>query len=688
MDWANPQVISFAATLAALDDDALAALANKGLVRRARKDLKKAPPKFIAADERSVTLELEGFTVRLTQPANRSTCTCSAGVCRHVLAGFIFIRERIASADAPPSIEPPTGEPKTSTVADELLAIDEAALASWAGKPLVRRAAIALARGSEIDETPAAVIVRLPAQNITVRWVGGGLDAMICSCHAPGGCEHKVAAVLAFRAHRSGQPVALPEAILQASAGAPRSRDEVRQSVQTLLEEMIALGLSRVSSATEQRLRTLAISAHGVDLPRLERMLRGLADEVSLALKRDAAASSGSLLSTAARISALCAALARPTHGIVGEHRSLYLPVAGSVELVGLGARRWRTRSGYHGLSVFFWEPGAKRWTGWTDARPLGTPGFDPFARFGEAGPWSGASSPRHAAQTTWRISGAHRNSAGRLASRDNTRGIAGSRSSPSDGPLISDFAQLAAIAEQAFAPGLTERRDNADLVLLAPAAWLEAQYDAVQQEVTRPIVDPGGRIIPLLLRHSPETDAGLTTLQRTDASQLRAVLGSLRIGARGLFVEPISLWTDGKPIHLTLDGAPISMSQAAVVPASQADEELEEPDEEAETAELDAASGLGRLLAHIDAELLAIAEAGVSVIRDVAPLRRAASELLNAGIASCGEALRRLCDELDRRRKSTDGDASSPAAAALLRCAHLTRLARESQTIWEAVGA
>ena len=680
-------------TLAALDDDALAALANKGLVRRARKDLEKASPTVTAADAESVSLEVEGSAVRLTSPINKSTCACASGFCRHIIGAVIFLRQAApvaavaAPSDAP---QPPAAGPN---VAEQLLAIDEATLTRWAGKPLLKRAAVALARGYEVEETPAAVIVRLPAQNITVRWVGGAgaLDAMICTCHAPAACEHKTAAVLAYQAHKSGRAVELPNAALQASSGAPRTREDVRVSVVTLLREMVALGLSRVSQATEQRLRTLATSAHGVDLPRLERVLRGLADEVLLTLKRDAAASSSALLHGAARAAALCAALERPTHATVGEHRSVYMPVAGTIELIGLGARRWRTRSGYHGLTVLLWEPAVKRWTGWTDARPVGTPGFDPVLRFDEGAPWSGAASPRQMAKLSWRVSGAFRNGVGRITARDNTRGIPGKPSKPDNGPLVADFSQLATIAADVFAPGLADRRDNADLVLLAPANWADATYDEIQQEVTRVVADAQGNMVPLVLRHSLETDHALTTLERIHGATVRAVLGSLRIGAQGLFVEPTTLWTDSKPIHLTLDGVvarPKSAPSPAAVASDDADDELEDAeDAEQDAPEAETISGVGSLLARVEAALVSMAESGVGVTRDLAPIRGDARELDAAGLSTAAAALARLCDELDAFRKSTDRDELVPAES-LLRCAYVVRLAVECQTVCEAVGS
>src|SRR5690348_10215120 len=92
MDRTDPQVATFAATLAAIDDDTLAALANKGLVRRARKDIEKTAPTIVAADEQSVSLDVEGATVKLVNPVSKSMCSCASGICRHILGSIMFLR--------------------------------------------------------------------------------------------------------------------------------------------------------------------------------------------------------------------------------------------------------------------------------------------------------------------------------------------------------------------------------------------------------------------------------------------------------------------------------------------------------------------------------------------------------------------------------------------------------------------
>ena len=110
---------------------------------------------------------------------------------------------------------------------------------------------------------------------------------------------------------------------------------------------MVSLGLARLSAATAQRLTTLAVSAHGVDLPRLERMLKSLADEVQLALRRNAQSNSANLLVQAARVEALRTALLKSAAaGLVGQHRTQYHDV-GQITLTGLGRSGWRSKGGY-----------------------------------------------------------------------------------------------------------------------------------------------------------------------------------------------------------------------------------------------------------------------------------------------------------------------------------------------------
>ena len=79
--------------LATFDDGALAALASKGLLRRAKKDLAAGAVTGVAEEGDALAIHLGAVTV--TMPAAGpafSECSCPAsGCCRHILAATLHL---------------------------------------------------------------------------------------------------------------------------------------------------------------------------------------------------------------------------------------------------------------------------------------------------------------------------------------------------------------------------------------------------------------------------------------------------------------------------------------------------------------------------------------------------------------------------------------------------------------------
>lgn len=85
--------------LAGIDDDYLIGISNKGIVKRAYKDMEEGKSTEGAAeigalgDEAVVKVGTETVTVRF--PLGESKCTCpSRSICRHVVHGILILRER------------------------------------------------------------------------------------------------------------------------------------------------------------------------------------------------------------------------------------------------------------------------------------------------------------------------------------------------------------------------------------------------------------------------------------------------------------------------------------------------------------------------------------------------------------------------------------------------------------------
>lgn len=670
---------------AAFDDDALASLANKGLVRRARKDLEKSVPRELGEENGKLRLAVEEATVLLAEVPAQSTCTCNAGICRHILTAIMFVRQNAASpADAPAAAATPA-------ISDaDLLGLNDDQLLEWAGKLLYRKGLLMAAQHEAAIEMGSAIAIRFPAINVTCRWMpGGGLAAMLCSCHKPAACEHKVAAVLAYHNIKAGKILDITETAREASADAARTRDEVRASVHQLLCEITAIGFSRLSSSAVERLKTLAMSAHGVDLPRLERQLKSLADEIQQLLARNAQASSSSLLLSAARTEALCAALAKPTPALIGQHRSQYEPITGELELMGLGARRWQSRSGYVGLTLYFWDVGGSRFTSWCDARPLNTPGFDPVARYHQGGPWTGCKEPYDACRNSYRVAGAWRNLAGRISGRESTRAIGIGKSDLARLPAITQWRQLTTRLNSLFGGGLAQHTEVDELVLLQVASATPATFNAVRQEATQIMVDQDQKLLPLILKHLTETPQAVTNMEHVDPAQLHHVLGLLKLGADGLYVEPITYFAADRAINLTLDGVARRQAQPAAdrsVNEDQTDDAVEEADDEQE-AFTSARAPVANLLSGALRELEAIGEAGVGAPRNLDPLKAAARHCGSIGLETCGKSINQALDLMESYRRSVQRD-SAPPAAAVLRACYILRLALENHAVAGAAAA
>jgi len=362
---------------ASLNGAALEALASKGLLRRAQKDLERGIETCIAGETgTSLRVSVGEFEVTLPESGPAvATCSCpAAGVCQHILTAVLFLQQ-----PAPGSIQeqlPGVSVPEPTETPDlELMTITPEQLERWAGKAAFK-AGLKLASHSTPEIVRERTIrIRFSALNSEVHFVpGGGLDGMIVSSGKGDVHQLIVAAVVGFqRAQGTEWTMPAGVAALEASEGAPRSRTEVLQACQTLLEETLANGLSRLSTANQQRWATLAVSSLGVNLPRLALLLRGIADETALVLSRDARSDLARMFGRMAQAHALCTALQNggenPRSDLVGLHRTRYDEV-GHLDLIGVAAWPWRTASGYEGLTVLFWDPSAKRWNSWTESRP------------------------------------------------------------------------------------------------------------------------------------------------------------------------------------------------------------------------------------------------------------------------------------------------------------------------------
>lgn len=591
------------------DDEAYAALANRGLLRRAHKDLDKQLPEIVEETAESLTLNTSEHTIRFDArgPA-QARCSCpSSGICQHILAAAIALQrmgEASAGADSSrhpddrdltPPIVPSDWVPAlpagtTEDAADplqrlhqELLAIPANQLSQHCGKAHYRWAwQFAQDLDLERDFSLSGerhVVMTLRHPPMSFRYLGGGPEALIVDPSPSQVERYRVAAILAYR-RVHGAEIAPPEPAGKRNANldfgkdhAPaqslqdsqaESRSRLREAVDRLIVESVELGLSHLSPGIQERYASLAVWAQGADYHRLARLLRRLADHVELLLERAGGADERRLLDELAIAYGLTAALERaaaagtaPVH-LLGQARSRYQS-AGTLELLGLGALPWRSASGYVGLTMLFWCPAQHSFLDCTDARPELLRGFDPLARYRAAGPWGGLGAPQQATGRRVLLTSAQINGQGRISAAESAsaavRTIAPEEFARSL-PVCGDWPQLQQQHRSRLSL-LAEPQPMADWTVLQPARFGKARFDPVRQTLLWPLHDGDDRSVLLELGYSGYTATAIAWLETMDMVALpqgTRIVARWRGGASQT-AEPLSLIRpdapgDGNPVE------------------------------------------------------------------------------------------------------------------------------------------
>ena len=572
----SPVLNQLSALLSRFDEESYVALANRGLVRRARKDLEQQRVELMEQTDTQVVVGFGDRRIRFDHrgPAH-AQCDCPAsGTCQHILSAAMGLQQLLQSTTVEATANDLSEADALAPLQASLLALTAAELTRHAGKAGYRWAWQYV---HDLEPEHALVVagtqhlvLGLQRPRITLRYMGGGLEALIADVELAQIEKYRVAAVLAFRrAH--GCELTPPEPIanqrgqsldlgIDHAAAQPRdasldeSRGRLRAALRKILSESVELGLAHLSRGIQERYSTLAVWAQGSDYHRLALLTRRIADHVELLLERAGGADELRLLDelTIAHglVSALEAAAARglaPRH-LVGRARSRY-EAAASLEIYGLGAQAWRSPTGYVGLTMIFWSPTEQAFVSCTDARPQAQRGFNPIARYKAAGPWAGLGSP---SQTTGRrvvLQGAQLNEAGRVSAADSTSAAVTRLDATALAQQLKPWTSWSALYRargERRASLLAEPAPMKDWVALQPTTFGVARFDEARQTLVWPLLDGEGQTLDAEIpfdefsRHAIERVERLSTTELASGTLLVARMRASAMG--GVAVEPLSL--------------------------------------------------------------------------------------------------------------------------------------------------
>ncbi|MCQ4087387.1 hypothetical protein [Saccharibacillus sp. JS10] len=375
----NDMQTKFAQLVTRSTEDYLVRYSNKGLYKRALKDIENGIfVEYEFTDEEVVCQLSDGTVCKLTESIESFSCSCpSEKICKHVLIGILDYSDTDSGSSTSADVD---SLDSLDSVEVELPKLDFSWLLDKNIDPLlspfstvrIEEAVFRLRYTEELEiQEGSLFVVKMKRSGVEVSFTEmPDLNRALCSVPGAEGEMYKLEAWFRYRKSQGLDDRDLLAGKLTAAKFSP----EVLQQFRDYIGELLANGLARLPRRFADRFEMLAIAARSEGLPNLEREARGIHGDLELFFARHVRFSSKALLSRLTRTMLLIDALkqdlgeARKAQ-LIGQFRSKYYTVP-RLDLYALGAEPWETSSGYQGITYYFYcGEDAEIYT-YTQARP------------------------------------------------------------------------------------------------------------------------------------------------------------------------------------------------------------------------------------------------------------------------------------------------------------------------------
>lgn len=523
--------------LLALTTDALAGLANRGLVKRATKELDTVPPVAVAEDGTVEASFADGARVTLPPGHGLDTahCTCGApGICRHRIGAVLAYQRDHASAPERP--EAPAGWP--GSVTDDELTAQFGARTLTAARRAVSGGLTARVRRRALTvETPSA----------TVRFlVPGELGFVDCDARAESRDALVVLAVWAFRQADERHPDDPDVTVEFAGRAEGQPVPPAMAGAATAAAELLRIGVASADDVLAAALRREHAACEKANLRWPAGALADLVDQLTAYGTRSAQHDPLRVAELIAELHARHHAAGRAPSRVLGTDEPAETPLR-QVRLVALGCRTGHDPgdddddAGTDTAEVFLAHPGTEtvlavrhRWPGGgaaTATRRLAGTTLASLA----AGNVVSEAAVRSAGRVV-------RFGAGRLARTTvSPVGESWTELPPALRPSITEaLAQLTGLPPRVVRP-----RVAAELVRVVPVTEVrQVRYHAGAQRLDAVVADADGTTATVSLAHRVAAPGALDALAGALAGDPVEVSGAIRRASGGLVIEPYAVRT------------------------------------------------------------------------------------------------------------------------------------------------
>jgi hypothetical protein len=573
--------------------------ANKGLYKRASKEIDKGITAEVSFEEDKAVCKISDGTIcDLTDNLEEYKCSCpSKNICKHILICILYIQKNMGSIfgeEVSKENNDETVDEENNNSNDEEDIINEdndikqdkqeqhtelvnnkKGDFSWIldypieniKKEITEKQfkdiLFRLNFGIDVQVNEENfLIVQYKDTGIRVRFTEKSLiEKTICTCKQKEFCTHKAEAVLYYKLYKK----ALDLNELYEALDLKICKEAVKE-VKCLIKEITILGLARLPESILDRIETTAVVCHSSDLPRLEKLLRSLKSKLQLYFNKHASFSKEAVIRLITRIYNTVTAVEKADsnnlrQSLIGEHKTTYTEIP-PIELIGMGAGAWKADSGYEGITYYFFNEKRKIWMTYTSMKPNYYEGRS--SRFNNINegkcPWQIQASMKDISSLKFILYNCKINKNYRISSSEETKGDIISKTDIKNinygDKLYDDWTKLIESIKENFKYNLIQENENTNIALLKITTYGKSSFDEIKQIFKLPVCDINENYINITLKFNADTKYLIKGLERAEKRNNfgNILLGKIYKVEEGYAVDPITMYyEDGEMVNLTL---------------------------------------------------------------------------------------------------------------------------------------
>lgn len=563
--------------LITIDEEYLIGISNKGIVNRAKKDLEAVEDIKVEVEETGINCTLaDGTNCFINDNIKLFKCSCpSRTICKHIIMCYLYLKNNINKLFPLDNEKIEECNEIKSFDFTKFLNIKIESLTQLASEKtfneIVKRFKFGVEATIEegtiltINFKDEGFMVKITPRNeedITHREI---IEDIICSCKSKEICRHKVEAIIHYEMYKG----LIKKEDLKISNKSMNTNKKIYTeaivAVKKLMEEILFVGLSRVPENIIEKLEGTAILCHNSDIPSFEKQLRRVKKDIELYIKKNAAFSVSSLKNLMSRIYVMCLSLENCTdeeqfYKLCGEHKSSYYDIQ-PITLWGIGAESWSSKSGYEGITYYYFEENKEKLFTYTNSRPtyyenvkkrtnqtsyIQLPSFIPENNVEDISKYG------------VKLIDGKLNDEGRISSSEKSKGEILERTDIFKLNIKSIFSDDWNRLLEKHSKSFTiyeEGQDN--ICIIKPETYGSCDFDNIKQRFTMALYDKAGNEINIVLDYSKEKKRVIQKLERMDRLKKypHSILGRIYMENGRIIVIPIAIYyEDGRITNLTLE--------------------------------------------------------------------------------------------------------------------------------------